>query len=126
VFLLEQQQVEVVFLSAKSSSVLRRSSFVVKGKERFKNETLSSRVFKRECECEEALIELKQRSEHDTNNDNRHRSETMSFDQKPMEPVETFLRPSVSSRVSSGFFLLGTKFRGRVESEKREDKEDEL
>ena len=112
-------------MSAKSSSVLRRSSFVVKGKERFKNETLSSRVFKRECECEEeALIELKQRSEHDTNNDNRHRSETMSFDQKPMEPVETFLRPSVSSRVSSGFFLLGTKFRGRVESEKREDKED--
>ena len=46
VFLLEQQQVEVVFLSAsKSSSVLRRSSFVVKGKERFKNETnLESRV----------------------------------------------------------------------------------
>jgi len=85
-------------------------------------------VFKRECEYEEeALIELKQRSEHDTNNDNdRHRSETMSFDQKPMEPVETFLRPSVSSRVSSGFFLLGTKFRGRVESEKREDEEDKL
>ena len=46
VFLLEQQQVEVVFLSAsKSSSVLRRSSFVVKGKERLKNETLlESRV----------------------------------------------------------------------------------
>ena len=40
VFLLEQQQVVLVFLSAsKSSSVLRRSSFVVKGKERFKNET---------------------------------------------------------------------------------------
>ena len=46
VFLLEQQQVVLVFLSAsKSSSVLRRSSFVVKGKERFKNEThLESRV----------------------------------------------------------------------------------
>ena len=40
VFLLEQQQVVLVFLSAKSSSVLRRSSFVVKGKERLKNETL--------------------------------------------------------------------------------------
>jgi len=50
----------------------------------------------------------------------------MSFDQKPMEPVETFLRPSVSARVSSGFFLLGTKFRGRVESEKRDDEEDKL
>ena len=46
VFLLEQQQVVLVFLSAsKSSSVVRRSSFVVKGKERFKNEThLESRV----------------------------------------------------------------------------------
>ena len=46
VFLLEQQQVVLVFLSAsKSSSVLRRSSFVVKGKERLKNETLlESRV----------------------------------------------------------------------------------
>lgn len=41
VFLLEQQQVVLVFLSAsKSSSVVRRSSFVVKGKERLKNETL--------------------------------------------------------------------------------------
>jgi hypothetical protein len=49
----------------------------------------------------------------------------MSFDQKPMEPVETFLRPFVSSRVSSGFFLLGTKFRGRVESEKREEDQEQ-
>ena len=122
----------LVFLSASksSSSVLRRSSFVVKGKERLiKNETLL------EPSCVQARMWMRRRSPdwveteirtYDTNDNDRHRSETMSFDQKPMEPVETFLRPFVSSRVSSGFFLLGTKFRGRVESEKRDNEEDKL
>ena len=58
-----------------------------------------------------------------TDNNDRHRSETVSSDQKPMEPVETFLLPFVSSRVSSGFFLLETACCRVLITKREEDQE---